>query len=186
MRTLTLALSLTLAPAALVSTGCSSYRESRNSESFEQRIQREAVDARTAFRQKDPTIIDYFQNSYGYAMFPKVTKGAAGIGAAHGDGAVYEQGKLVGYADVTQVNIGFQLGGQSFSQVIFFQDERALTKFKRGTLEFSANASAVAVESGVAASNDYSDGVAVFSMIRGGLMYEASIGGQNFDYRPAN
>ena len=185
MRSSTLALSLVLLGAPMLA-GCSTFRSSEAREQERTRVIREARVAVSEFKESDTTIAAFFEKAHAYAIFPRVTKGAAGIGAAHGNGVVYQNGRLIGYADLTQVNVGFQLGGQSFSQVIFFEDERALRRFQRGTLEFSANASAVAVESGVAATNDYSDGVAVFSMIRGGLMYEASIGGQDFDYRPAN
>ncbi|GAB4551499.1 MAG: hypothetical protein Tsb0013_13570 [Phycisphaerales bacterium] len=184
MRTPVIALALILAPAAVLSSACSTYRETGEAETPRERLLRQADESRRAFRQQDPTMIDFFDNAYGYALFPRVTKGAAGIGAANGDGVVYEQGRLIGYADLTQVNVGLQLGGQSFSQVIFFQDGVALDRFKRGEVEFSANASAVAAESGAAASADYEEGVAVFSMTRGGLMFEASIGGQDFDFEP--
>ena len=183
MRARTLALALSLAPLTLTAA-CSTYRESPSGETWAQEMLREAGEARTAFRQQDPSMGDFFENSAGYAIFPKVTKGAAGIGAANGDGVVYQDGRVIGYADLTQVNVGLQLGGQSYRQVIFFQTERALERFKRGEVKFSANASAVAVESGAAAANDYEDGVAVFSMTRGGLMFEASIGGQDFDFEP--
>ena len=183
MRTHAIALSLCLAPLALT-TACSTYRDAPAGETWAQEMLREAGEARTLFREQDPTIADFFENSTGYAIFPKITKGAACIGASNGDGGVYQEGLVIGYTEMTQVNIGLQLGGQSYRQVIFFQDQRALDRFTRGDLEFSANASAVAVESGAAAANDYEEGVAVFSMTRGGLMFEASIGGQDFDFEP--
>lgn len=136
------------------------------------------------FKEKDPTIDTWFEDSFGYAVFPRVTKGAAGIGGAHGQGLVFKQGELIGSSAVTQANIGFQLGGQSYSEIIFFRDEPTLIDFVGGDFEFSAQASAVALASGAAANAGYRKGVAIFTLARGGLMYEASIGGQKFSFRP--
>jgi len=137
-----------------------------------------------AFKNHDPSMQQLFDTAYGYAVFPTVTKGAVGIGGAHGRGEVYEQQQMVGYCDVTQGTIGLQLGGQSFSQVIYFEDEWALSTFKAGDLALAAQASAVAAASGAAAAADYERGVLVFAMTKGGLMFEASIGGQNFRFVP--
>ncbi|MCC5830127.1 MAG: hypothetical protein JJU36_11830 [Phycisphaeraceae bacterium] len=136
------------------------------------------------FKQKDASLERFFDNSYGYAVFPEITKGAVGVGGAHGRGVVYEDGRIVGDVSVTQGTIGFQLGGQNFSQIIFFQTADSLERLKAGNLAFSANASAVAAASGAAATANYEDGVAVFSQTIGGLMYEASIGGQKFSFTP--
>ena len=103
---------------------------------------------------------------------------------ANGDGVVYERGTVVGTSAMTQITVGLQLGGQSYSEFIFFQDKAQLDHFKGGNTEFSANASAVAVTAGAAAGNDFKDGLAVFTMPHGGLMFEASIGGQKFSYKP--
>lgn len=179
----------TLALCALTAMpACSGYRDSRASGERERVTLRDrAQEAVQIFRDTDPTMGEFFDSSVGYAVFPRVAKGAAGIGAANGNGVVYTQdGALLGFAELTQINIGFQLGGQSFRQIIFFQDGRALERFKDGDLEFSANASAVAATNGAAATNDYENGVAVFTMPRGGLMFEASIGGQGFDYVGVN
>lgn len=137
------------------------------------------------FRRRDPTLAHFFDTSAGYVVFPKVTKGAAGVGAAHGDGGVvYENGVAVGFSEVTQVTLGVQLGGQEYQELIFFEDTAALNTFKRGNMEFSANASAVGATSGAGAASDFDDGVAVFTAPLGGLMFEASIGGQKFSYVP--
>ena len=162
---------------------CSTYRESSGESARPGYRESRAEQAVAAFRAADPTISRFFDNSYGYAIFPVVTKGGAGIGAAHGkDAVVYEQGRVVGFAELTQVTLGAQLGGQDFREIVFFQDKAALDLFKRNELQFSANASAVAASSGSAASADYASGVAVFTLPIGGLMFEASIGGQKFAF----
>lgn len=135
------------------------------------------------FRRQDPGLESWFEDSYGYAVFPAVAKGGAGIGGARGEGLVYEQGVAIGNAVLGQATIGLQLGGQSYRQLIFFEDKRALDEFTAGDFEFSAQASAVAVTAGASADAVFEGGMAVFTVERGGLMFEASIGGQNFDFR---
>ena len=124
----------------------------------------------------------YFKKARGYAVFPNVGKGGFGIGGARGKGEVFEKGDVIGSTTLTQVSVGFQLGGQAFSQIIFFKDKKSLERFTEGNFEFGASASAVLISEGANASADYSDGVAVFTFSKGGLMYEASIGGQKFSY----
>ena len=124
----------------------------------------------------------YFKKSRGYAVFPNVGKGGIGIGGARGSGEVFEKGNVIGKTTLTQVSIGFQLGGQAFSQIIFFKDKKSLERFTEGNFEFGASASAALITEGANASADYSDGVAVLTFSKGGLMYEASIGGQKFSY----
>lgn len=146
----------------------------------------------------------FFGSAYGYAVFPTIGKAGIGVGGAHGKGRVYVGGKHVGDSSMTQVTIGFQLGGQAFSQIIFFQDKRAFDEFTGGNFEFSADANAVAITAGVSASartagssagasggkhdattvGSYNKGMATFTVAKGGLMYEASIGGQKFSYTP--
>ena len=132
----------------------------------------------------DPGLQKFFDNSVGYAVFPGITKGAVGVGAAHGDGQVIEHGAAIGTCSMTQVNIGLQLGGQQYSEIIFFETRDALESFKAGHFTFDAQASAVAVASGASANAKYRSAVAVFTQAKGGLMYEASIGGQKFGYKP--
>ncbi len=135
------------------------------------------------FKGTDPSIEDtFFQTAYGYAVFPSVTKAGLIVGGAHGRGQVYEKGKPVGYASVTQGTIGAQIGGQDFAEIIFFEDQASLANFKTGQFALAAQVSAVAASAGAAASADYSRGVAVFTTTLGGLMVEASVGGQSFDY----
>jgi lipid-binding SYLF domain-containing protein len=124
----------------------------------------------------------YFKKARGFAVFPNVGKGGIGIGGARGKGEVFEKGDVIGSTTLTQVSIGFQLGGQAFSQIIFFKDKKSLDRFTEGNFEFGASASAALISEGAIASADYSDGVAVLTFSKGGLMYEASIGGQKFSY----
>ncbi len=146
----------------------------------------------------------FFQNSYGYALFPSIGKGGMGIGGAHGEGKVYVGGAVVGKTTMNQLSIGFQLGGQVYSQVIFFQDKRAFDDFTSGNFEFSAQATAVAITAAAGAqsstgggtsagasggkndastvSTGYTKGMAVFTVAKGGLMYEAALAGQKYSY----
>jgi len=136
------------------------------------------------FKEKDPGMAKLFAEAYGYAIFPTVGKGAIGIGAARGKGRVYERGSRVGNSTLTQVSIGFQLGGQAYSEVIFFKDKTALDDFKRGNFELDAQASAIALTTRASRDLAYNKGVAIVTMAKGGLMYEASVGGQKFSYKP--
>lgn len=151
-----------------------------------QKLTREVQDTIRIFKKADPGLEKFFEESAGYAIFPRVAKGAFGVGAARGTGQVFEQGRLIGEATLTQLTIGLQLGGQVYAEVIFFEDSSALKAFKESRLEFSAQASAVAAAEGAAANAKYRLGVAVFTIARGGLMYEASIGGQKFKFKPYN
>jgi lipid-binding SYLF domain-containing protein len=147
----------------------------------------------------------FFGRSHGYAVFPNIGKGGIGIGGAYGKGNVYERGKLIGTASMSQVSMGLQLGGQAYSQIIFFEDQRALRDFTNGNFEFGAGVSAVAITAAASASatttgagagasggkrdattasSGYYKGMAVFTIAKGGLMYEASVAGQKFKYTP--
>jgi lipid-binding SYLF domain-containing protein len=137
-----------------------------------------------SFKNKDPSLARFFKDAYGYAIFPTVSKGGIVIGGAYGSGTVYARHRLVGSSSLTQFSIGAQLGGQTYSEIIFFRDKATLQEFEAGNFEISAQASAVAATKGAAASSDYNDGVAVFTMTKGGLMFEASIGGQQFTFKP--
>jgi lipid-binding SYLF domain-containing protein len=134
--------------------------------------------------EKDSGMQDWFDTSYGYVVFPNVGKGAIGVGAAHGNGLVYQGGTLVGKSELKQVTVGLQLGGQSFVEVIFFKDKTAFDDFTRGNFEFAAQASAVALTAGASADLAYNAGIAVMTMTKAGLMFEAAIGGQKFEYEP--
>jgi lipid-binding SYLF domain-containing protein len=139
-------------------------------------------DAKSEFLKTDPKMSPLFAKAYGYVILPNVGKGAIGVGGASGNGIVYERGKVVGTARMTQVSIGFQLGGQAYREIIFFETKKDLDRFKENRVEFSAQVSAVAATAGASANAKYVDGVMVFTMQKGGLMYEASVGGQKFKY----
>lgn len=133
-------------------------------------------------KKKDPGMERFFNESAGYAVFPSVGKGGIGIGGAHGKGLVITGDKAIGKTSLSQVTVGLQLGGQVYAQFIFFKDEVALGHFQRGNWETSAQLSAVAVTAGASTDADYDKGVAVFTNAGGGLMAEASVGGQKFTY----
>ena len=136
------------------------------------------------FKHKDPKMSRVFASAYGYAVFPTVGKGGLGIGAARGKGYVYRRGQLIGRSTLTQVTIGLQFGGQAYSEVIFFKDAAALDNFEKGKLKLDAQASAIALTARASADLAYRNGVAIVTMAKGGLMYEASVGGQKFSYQP--
>ncbi len=146
----------------------------------------------------------FFDNSYGYAIFPTIGKAGVGIGGAYGKGRVYRKGAYVGDTSMKQLTVGWQLGGQGYSQIVFFQDQRAFDEFTSGKFEFGVQATAVAITAGASASantagssasasggkhdattaGSYNKGMATFTVAKGGLMFEASIGGQKFTYTP--
>jgi lipid-binding SYLF domain-containing protein len=146
-------------------------------------IRTEASRALAKAQNTDPTLTPILDAARGYAVFPTVGKGAAGIGGAYGKGVLYEGGSFSGYCDLTQVSIGLQLGGQGYTEIIAFSTSDAIELFKSGNFALGAQASAVALTSGAGANAKYSDGVAVFTMDEAGLMYEASVGGQKFSFQ---
>lgn len=137
-----------------------------------------------SFKAKDPGIDKFFKSAKGYAVFPSVGKGGIGVGGAYGRGMLFEDGVAVGYCDLTQATIGLQLGGQAYREIIFFQNDAEITKFRAGNFAVAAQASAVVVEAGASTTADYKDGVVVFTMAKAGLMGEATIGGQKFSFEP--
>jgi lipid-binding SYLF domain-containing protein len=136
------------------------------------------------FQATDPSIQAYFDNSYGYAALPEVTKGALLLGGAYGRGEVFARGVRVGYCSMSQASLGFSFGGQYFRQIIFFQDKAAFDRFTAGNFTMSAQVTAVALTSGSADKTDYHYGLAVFIAADQGLMVDASVGGQKFQYDP--
>jgi lipid-binding SYLF domain-containing protein len=142
--------------------------------------------------------------AHGYAVFPTIGKGAVGVGGAYGKGRVYKQGKYIGDTSMTQVTVGLQLGGEAYSEIILFEDERALQEFIKGNFEFGADVQAIAVTAAAGAKasttgtsagasagkkdattvGGYRKGMAIFTVAKGGLMYEASVGGQKFSFTP--
>ena len=135
-------------------------------------------------KKKDPGIKTFFNDAYAYAVFPSVGKGGWVIGGAYGNGKVFRRGQIIGSASMAQGTIGLQFGGQVYSEIVFFKDKKAFDRFKSDRLEFDAQVSAIAVTLGAAAKAAYENGIAVFVMTKGGLMFEASVGGQSFTYKP--
>lgn len=154
---------------------------------------------------QSPESQSYFSHAHGYAVFPTIGEGGIGIGAAHGKGQTYVGGAVTGFTSMSQISVGFQFGGQAFSQIIFFQDERAYREFTSGNFEFDATASAVAVTAGAQAqasttgssvgasagpatqkqiASKYNKGMATLTHAKGGLMYQAALGGQKFTFEP--
>jgi len=152
------------------------------SDSKKEQIAIDAKEAKAEFIKSDPKIADLFTKAYGYVIFPNVGKGAVGIGGASGNGVAWEKGVEIGTAKMTQVSIGFQWGGQAYREVIFFEKKENMDRFKENKVELSAQVSAVAVKSGASANAKYVEGVMVFTMEKGGLMYEAAVGGQKFKF----
>jgi len=142
-----------------------------------------AAQALLKVKQTDPSVAKWFDEAYAYAVFPKVGKGGIGIGGAHGKGIVIRGSQTVGTTSLSQITIGLQLGGQVYSEYILFEDQTAFNHFTRGQYEMGAQVSAVAITLGKSADADYEKGVAVFTKAEGGLMFEASVGGQKFKYK---
>jgi len=145
---------------------------------------KDAEAAVEAFRKTDPSLKRFLDGAVGYAVFPSVGKGAIGVGGAYGSGVVFERSNPVGRTTLTQLTVGPQLGGQAYSEIVFFENEKALSAFKKGQLAMAAQVSAVVASSGASANARYDSGVAIFTQVKGGLMAEASVGGQRFGYRP--
>ena len=158
-----------------------------------------------ALFQKSEELTPYFDSAYGYAVFPSIGKGAVGIGGAYGHGKVYQHGQVTGVATLAKISVGFQVGGQVFQEIIFFQDKRAYDEFTIGSFELDATASAVAITAGAQAQTGtggtsagvstgpdtglqsapgYTKGMAIFVHAKGGFMAEAAIGGQKFTFEP--
>jgi lipid-binding SYLF domain-containing protein len=152
-------------------------------DSKDKKIMADSKIAKEEFIQTDGMMKNLFSNSYGYVIFPNVGKGAIGVGGAAGNGVAYEKGAVVGMAKMKQVTVGFQWGGQAYREVIFFENKDAMDRFKQNRIELSAQVSAVAATAGASANAKYSNGVMVFTQQKGGLMYEASVGGQKLSFR---
>jgi lipid-binding SYLF domain-containing protein len=155
--------------------------------------------------QESPVVAKFFKNAYGYAVFPTIGKAGYIIGGSYGKGQVYRDGKVTGASSVIEGSIGFQIGAEAFSEIVFFKDKAAYEQFTSGSFEFGATAQAVAVtagaqalagstgtgagasagpKTGVQANAEYVNGMATFVHAKGGLMFEASIGGQKFTFEP--
>lgn len=148
------------------------------------KLKTETTESIALFKEVDPTLKKFFDKSAGYVVFPSIGKGGFVIGGAHGKGLVFEKGKLVGQASVSQVTIGAQIGGQVLRELVFFETPEAMERFKRGKVKISAQVSAVAAAEGAGEKARYEESVVVFTRPKEGLMAEASVGGQKFSYTP--
>ncbi len=162
----------------LVLTACGSAKKTSDD------LITDASQEKAMIEREHPMMAEYFNSAEGYAIFPNVGKGAYIIGGASGNGVVYDNGNLIGYADLKQVDIGLQLGGKAFVEVLFFETEEALQRFKDGSHEVSANASAVILDKGFSEDLEFQDGVAIVTVPKGGAMAGISVGGQRFEYTP--
>ena len=144
----------------------------------------QATTTMTEMSREDPGLDELTKKGYGYALFPEVAKGGLIFGGGYGRGVVYEQGQHIGYADLSQASFGLQVGGQTYSELIVFENKAALERLKQGRVELAADASAVILKTGAAANARFFDGFAVFVKPIGGAMAEASIGGQQVTYVP--
>jgi lipid-binding SYLF domain-containing protein len=175
----TMVAALLVAAFGIGTVGCSTAPKTEE--------KREALDANVrstldAMRAEDPSFGAFLDSAYGYAIFPTVGRGAFVFGGAYGKGEVFEQGKFIGYSDMSQATVGAQIGGEGFAQVIAFENKAALDKFTSKEFAFNAEVSAVALKSGVAKQARFRDGIAVFQYTKGGLMAAAAVGGQRFRF----
>lgn len=150
-----------------------------------QRLIKDAERGLDAFIKEDSRIKEHLNNAVGYAIFPNVGKGAWILGGAAGNGVVFENGKVVGYSELRQIDVGFQFGGQAYREIIIFRTQSALDKFKGGNFSFEGSASAVVWDKGKGESIQFKDGIGVALMPKAGAMVGISVGGQEFDYRDA-
>jgi lipid-binding SYLF domain-containing protein len=179
MRTTGMALVLTVVAGLLGS--CATAPASREDKAA---LVAEAATRLQQMTTEDPALGALVKRSYGYAMFPNVGKAGLGVGGAYGRGVAYERGQHIGYSDVTQGTVGVQVGAQSFSELLLFENKAALDRFKEGQFGLAADASAVVMKSGVATNANFVNGVAIVVSPIGGAMLEAAVGGQQFTYQP--
>jgi lipid-binding SYLF domain-containing protein len=173
----TTCMALVLIVAAGLLVGCATAPASRTEQ---EALLAEAASALKRMSAENPEVSALVKRGYGYTLFPTVTKGGLGVGGARGQGVLYEQGRHTAYCDLTQATVGLQVGGQTFSELLVFESQAALDRFKAGQLNFAADASAVVLKTGVATDIPFVGGVAVVVSPIGGAMVEAAIGGQQF------
>jgi lipid-binding SYLF domain-containing protein len=183
MKRTSLCATLLVATFGLGLTGCKTVPAT---EEKRQALDTNVQNALDTMRREDPSFGQFLDRAYGYAVYPTVGKGGLLVGGSFGRGEVFEQGRFIGYSDITQATIGAQIGGQAFTEVVAFEDRAALDKFKQNNYAFTAQVTAVAIKSGAAANARFREGVAVFTYIKGGLMAEAAAGGQRFRFQPAS
>jgi len=148
-------------------------------------IEERAAATLKRLEEKDPGLKQLLKKAYGYAVFPSVGKASLVLGGSYGHGAVYERGKFIGHATISQFTAGVQIGGDTFTEVLVFQNQAALERLRHGKMAFAANASAVLVKAGAAAAKGFSNGVAAYAYASGGMLLEIAIGGQKFTFKPA-
>lgn len=163
---------------------CSSYGSYAQIGGWNPELENESKEAMGSMIHNAPKLQSFYDKAYGMAVFPKITKAGFAIGGAGGKGIVYKNKEVVGIAKLKQATFGLQAGGQQYSEVIFFENKKSFDRFTNGNLKFDAQASAVAITEGASVDVAYQNGVAVFTQVKGGLMFEASIGGQHFKYEP--
>ena len=177
--TMRLVVLLTLVAAGLIS--CSTAPSTPGGRDV---LVQQATTTMNEMNREDPGLDELTRKGYGYALFPEIAKGGLVFGGGYGRGVVYEQGQLVGYADLSQASFGLQMGGQTFSELIVFENKAALELLKQGRVELAADASAVILKTGAAANARFVDGFAVFVRPIGGAMVEATVGGQQVTFVP--
>jgi lipid-binding SYLF domain-containing protein len=170
-----------LSATLLIGLACATAPTSEESRA---RLETSAEQGLREMRNADPSMDEFIAAAHGYAMFPSVGSGGLVVGGGWGRAVVFEQGRLIGFADMTQGNVGLTAGGQRFRQLIVFQNESALNRFKSNQLTLDANFAAVALTTGAARAANYNNGVAVFVQPIGGLMVSANVGGQQFRFQP--
>lgn len=170
-------------PFALVlfALGCGGGPETRAEEQAAVSQARSTVQTMTTH---DPSLQSVLDRAYGYVVFPQIGEGGFIVGGAHGNGVVFERGRPVGFATIAQGSIGLQAGGQSFSEIIVFEDPAAFQRLKAGNFNLTAEAEATALSMGAAANTQFEGGTAVFVMPEGGLMAGVSVGGQQINFEP--
>ncbi len=181
MRSSILSLTLLAGVPAVAIVGCSNAPQTM---AGQQELDNSAQRALGEALRRDPSLRQKLDNAAGYAVFPTVGEGGFIIGGGYGKGVLYEQHQPVGYCDITNLSAGAKIGGQSYSQIIIFETQKPLADFKNGRFSFAADASAVALREGAAASTQFKENVAVFVYDQGGLMADASIGGETFRFTP--
>lgn len=167
--------------AVILTAGCSPVPKTAEAMNV---LEAEVAETITLMKRMDPGIQRFFDQSAGYAVLPKIFKGAFWVGGAYGRGLVFENDQMLGYTNMSQATLGFSFGGEFFREIIFFRTPSDLARFKSGEFTLSAQATAVALTAGAAAKADYKDGMAVFVMADSGLMVDVSIGGQKFGFVP--
>ena len=170
-----------LAVGIVMLAGCTTVPQTHEAKAV---LSAQVTETIALFKEKDPQIQRFFDSSYGYAVLPKVFKGAVWLGGAYGKGQVFKKGKMVGFCDMKQASLGFSFGGEYFREIIFFQNEVDLNRFMAEEYTFSAQVTGVILTTGAAAKADYESGKAVFIMAESGLMVDVSLGGQKFNYTP--